>query len=543
MKTNLTEEQKDFALFLPALSGFYATYVGKQQSGEYVEKSRIPSNFQNGVESLNYLNEKEGAFSYKWSLYSAGHADLDIQRDSPKEDMIRKRDRANTWVLGDSGGFQIGKGVWEGDWKDPNCPKAQKKRDGVLRWMDAYMDYGMILDIPAWVARSPAGAKATGINNYEDAVTATRINNDYWMKHRTGACKFLNVLQGENHADADDWYQRMKDYCDPAQYPDNHFNGWAMGGQNMCDIHLVLKRLVTLRFDGLLERGIHDVMHFLGTSKLEWAVLLTDIQRAVRRHHNENFTITFDCASPFLATANGQIYIQTEIEDRSKWTYRMVPSVDELKYAKDTRKFKDAVLQDKIFKNFEDSPITDGLSINNICVYAEGDTNKIGGIKVKKGNPELDKNGAPVKDEDGNTIIRKRDSTSWDSFAYAIQMGHNVWSHINAVQRANRKYDEGITPKMLVQEQFDRVYFRDVVNEIFACDDREKALALVDEHSRFWMAIPGTRGATGKKTINAHTMYNNLFDTVEKDSTIVEDGEFTEEQEHKLEDLENEADV
>ena len=114
---------------------------------------------------------------------------------------------------------------------------------------------------------------------------------------RTGACKFLNVLQGENHADADDWYNQMKDYCDPKKYTD-HFNGWAMGGQNMCDIRPVLKRLVVLRFDGLLEKGIHDVMHFLGTSKLEWAVLLTDIQRAVRKYHNENFTITFDCASP-----------------------------------------------------------------------------------------------------------------------------------------------------------------------------------------------------------------------------------------------------
>jgi hypothetical protein len=221
----------------------------------------------------------------------------------------------------------------------------------------------------------------------------------------------------------------------------------------------------------------------------------------------------------------------------------MVPSVDELKYATDTRKFKDAVLQDKIFKNFEASPLTDGLPVNDVCIYAEGDINKIGTIKVKKGNPELDKNGAPVLDKDGNHVIRKRDSTSWDSFSYAIQMGHNVWSHINAVQRANRRYDEGITPKMLVQERFDRVYFRDVVNEIFACDDREQALKIVDDYSRFWMAIPGTRGATGKKTINAHTMYNTLFDTVEKDSTIVENGEFTEEQEHKLEELEDEADV
>ena len=49
----------------------------------------------------------------------------------------------------------------------------------------------------------------------------------------------------------------------------------------MCDIHLALKRLVALRFDGLLEKGLHDFMHFLGTSKLEWATLLTDVQRAV----------------------------------------------------------------------------------------------------------------------------------------------------------------------------------------------------------------------------------------------------------------------
>ena len=183
MNKDLTSAQKDYATFLPALSGFYATYIGKQRhpdpvKGHYVDPARVPSNFPNGVESLNYLNKQEGMFQYKWTLYSAGHADLDTNKFVPKEDMVRNRDRANTWLLGDSGGFQIGKGVWEGDWKDPNCPKAQKKRDGVLRWMDAYMDYGMILDIPAWVSRSPEGAKATGISTYAEAVAATRINND-----------------------------------------------------------------------------------------------------------------------------------------------------------------------------------------------------------------------------------------------------------------------------------------------------------------------------------------------------------------------------
>jgi len=539
MNKDLTASQNDYAHFLPALSGFYATYVGKQRyldpvNGPYVPANRIPNNFQNGIESLNYLNSKEGAFTYKWTLYSAGHADLDTTKIVPKEDMVRNRDRDNTWLLGDSGGFQIGKGVWEGDWKDPNCPKAQKKRDGVLRWMDAYMDYGMILDIPAWVARSPAGAKATGISTYQEAVAATRINNDYWMKHRTGACKFLNVLQGENHADADDWYEQMKDYCDPTKY-DRPFEGWSMGGQNMCDVHLALKRIVTLHYDGLLKQGLHDVMHFLGTSKLEWATLLTDVQRAVRKYYNPNFMITFDCASPFLATANGQIYIQNETPDRGKWTYRMVPSIDELKYATDTRGFRDAVLQDGIFKNFEDSPLTDGLLVNDICTYAAGDTNKIGGIKVAKGGVELDKEGNPVLDAKGNPVIRKRDSTSWDSFSYAIQMGHNVWSHINAVQEANRQYDAGVIPKMLVQEQFDRILFRDVVEEIFSKTTKEESLATIEKYSKFWMAIPGTRGAIGKKTVNSSTFFDALFDVETPEET--DDSELDE---TKLEELEDE---
>ena len=540
MNKDLTTAQQDYAHFLPALSGFYATYVGKQRypdpvDGPYVPDNRIPSNFQNNVESLNYLNVKEGAFTYKWTLYSAGHAELDTTKFSPKEDMIRNRDRENTWALGDSGGFQIGKGVWEGDWKDPNCPKAQKKRDGVLRWMDAYMDYGMILDIPAWVARSPAGAKATGISTYQEAVVATRINNDYWMKHRTGACKFLNVLQGENHADADDWYEQMKDYCDPVKHPDNHFNGWSMGGQNMCDVHLLLKRIVTMHYDGLLQSGIHDVMHFLGTSKLEWACLLTDVQRAIRKYYNPTMMLTFDCASPFLATANGQVYTSVETPDRGKWTYRMVPSVDELKYATDTRTFKDATLQDGIFKTFEDSPLSDGLLVNDICTYKKGDRNKIGTPKVSAGEVELDKNDDPVLDENKQPIVRKKDSTSWDSFSYAIQMGHNVWTHINAVQEANRQYDAGVIPKMLVDEKFDRILFRDVMEEIFSKTTKEESLETIEKYTKFWMAIPGTRGAIGKKTVNASTHFNALFDFEE--TVVVDDEELDE---TKLENLEDE---
>lgn len=536
MNKNLTATQNDYAYFLPATSGFYATFIGKQRYGNYVDPARIPTSFKNGVESLNYLEPDKGAFYYDHCLYSAGHANLDLNKQDESEDMFRNRNRSTSWVLGDSGGFQIGKGVWPADWKDPNCPKAQKKREQVLTWMDTLMDYGMVLDIPAWVARSPAGRAATGINSYSEAVQGTYINNDWFINNRNGNCKFLNVLQGENHADAEDWYQRMKKYCDVKQYGDRAFNGWSMGGQNMCDIHLVLKRLVALRFDGLLEKGQHDWMHFLGTSKLEWATLLTDIQRAVRKYHNENFTISFDCASPFLATANGQIYIQTETEDRTKWVYRMVPSADDKKYALDTRLFKDAVIQDKIFANFQSSPIIDQVMMKEICIYGSG-TPKPGVT-----NPDPYNANDWLVMPDVNKLGKVSNRTSWDSFSYAIQMGHNVWSHINAVQEANRQYDNGKIPAMLIQEKFDRLYFKDIVEAIFATSDRATADAVVEEYSRFWMSIIGTRGATGKKTVNASTMFANLFDEVEANVVQSEHSdEFTNEEESKLNQLESQV--
>ena len=491
---DLTAKQNDYAIFLPALSSFYATFIGKQRvANDYVEPTRMPTKLPE-MENFNWFNTTKGVFTYKWSLYSAGHANLDVNVDSPKEDMVRKRE-PGAWVLGDSGGFQIGKGVWEGDWKNPACPKAKKKREQVLAWMDAYMDYGMILDIPAWVCRSPEGRKATNINSYEEAVKGTYINNDYFINNRTGACKFLNVLQGENHQEAEDWYQRMKKYCDPAQYPTNHFNGWSMGGQNMCDIHLILHRLVTIIDDGLLEEGVQDWMHFLGTSKLEWATLLTDIQRSIRKHHNPKFTISFDCASPFLATANGQIYTDVETPDRGKWTYRMQPTADNKKYSTDTRQFSQGVLADGYHTSFKDSPISRNLEMKDICIYAPGDLNKNG----------------------------KEGKTSWDSFSYAIMMGHNVWQHLNAVQEANRQYDAGHYPKMLIQETFDTVSFRDVCEAIFSADTKEESMAIIGHYSKFWMSIIGTRGATGKKTVNAGTMFNNLFDVSDQNEEVVEE--------------------
>jgi hypothetical protein len=516
---NLTSKQKDYAVFLPAISGFYATFVGKQRdsvNGPYVEPARMPAGLQD-MEMLNWLNAQKGLFPYKWSLYSGGHANLDLNKQDWSEDMVRNRD-PNTIMLGDSGGFQIAKGLWEGDWKaNSGCPKAQKKRELILTWLDNVATYGMGLDIPTWVIHDKKASAACQITTLQEAVEATKFNNLYFMKHRkgvaNGGAKFLNVLQGDNHTSAEEWYQTMKEYCDPAKYPDTHFNGWGMGGQNMCDIHLVLKRLVALRHDNLLQEGKHDWMHFLGTSKLEWAVLLTDVQRAVRKYVNPSFTISFDCASPFLATANGQVYHHIDLPHEGKWCYRMSPIVDDKKYAADTRPYGQAAIADGLIDHFDESPISSQLQMKDICYYKPGDLNKIG----------------------------KEGKTSWDSFSYALLMGHNVWTHLESVQRANREYDNGHWPKMMRNNNGDHMFFKDIVDAIFATSDRAESEAIIEHYNRYWMDIIGTRGFKGKKAVSARPQFNSLFETVDEeaeDSVQLEHGEeFSQDEILKLEQL------
>jgi hypothetical protein len=501
--------QSQFAVFLPAISGFYATFIGKQRNELYVDPARFPQGLTD-MEQMNWLNSRKGLFPYRWSLYSGGHANLDLTKQDWSEDMVRRRE-PGSFMLGDSGGFQIAKGLWEGDWKaNSGCAKAQKKRSQVLTWLDTVADYGMILDIPTWVIHDKNASDKCGIKTLEQAVDATKFNNEYFMKHRrgknNGGAKFLNVLQGDNHTSAEEWYQIMKDYCDPAKYPDTHFDGWSMGGQNMCDVHLVLKRLVALRYDNLLQEGVHDWMHFLGTSKLEWAVLLTVIQRAVRKYINPAFTISFDCASPFLATANGQVYFENVFEHDSKWSYRMAPSADDKKYSTDTRKWSTGVVADGIYPRWEDSPLSNLLKMKDICIYKPGDVNKNG----------------------------KEGKTSWDSFSYALLMGHNVWMHLTAVQEANRRFDAGEHPAMMRRSGGDYAKFEDIVEAIFAAPDRETSEAIIEKYDTYWMEIVGTRGFKGKKTKNARTQFNALFEFEEPD-TDPDDLDLT-----KLDTLENE---
>ena len=474
---NLTPLQKDYAVYLPAISSFYSTYVAKQRLEEFVPTDRIPKGFDRGVEGMNFLNPEQGYFYYKYALYSAGHAQLDLNKSLTQESMIQQRDRGNTMILGDSGGYQIGKGVLKFDWLDFEGASANKTRQSILEWLELTADWSMTLDVPTWACDHIHSPK-TGLKTFEDCLDKTRFNNEYFLKNRLGQTKWLNVLQGSDWETAEKWYNGVKEFSDPAIWEDKACEGWAFGGANMCKMDITLKRLMTMREEGMLTGK--NWIHFLGTAQLDWSCYLTLIQRQIRKHINEELTISFDCASPFIATAHGLVYTNAQ-HNPKRWSVIMDKAPD-----------NKALAESDIPFPFE-SEFGRRMTMGDICYYAPGDLNKIG----------------------------KEGKTSWDSYSYALMMGHNVYCHIVAVQRAQQLMDIETTKHKLnwrlsgiegkkEKEYSDWVprrilYFANFVEELFNTKTKAEAFQMIEDGLSFLRSLEGARlqGGPAQNTFGA----------------------------------------
>ena len=433
---DLGKTQRDYAVYLPAVSSFYVKQLDKI-CNKVPESSRVPEGFEHGNEGLDFFRKENTYFHYPYGLYSAGHAHLDIDKSHDAEPMIQDRDRNTVKVvLGDSGGFQIATGVLKLDWtnaKDPNDPARTQLCEKILRWLEHTSDWAMTLDIPAFAAVEPLSSK-TGLTEFQDTLDISLLNLDYFVRNRVpGKTKFLNVLSGTDESTSKQWYEAVKHFSNPTFVAEGYgdagraLEGYAFAGINMKDLSCVLNRLLDLRQDGLLEGK--DWIHFLGTGKLQWACFLTAIQRQLRLYDNPNITLSFDAASPFVNTAYGQTYAHNFFEP-GKFGYFMDRAFDQ----------QDLVGSD-LPAPFGHSPVMSRLTMGDLCVLGPGSQDKNGNYKFAEGQPLVDKEGKPKLDADGNQLFAERDSTTWDTQTYLYYMGHSVFNHIDAVQEANRLAD------------------------------------------------------------------------------------------------------
>ena len=207
-KVNLTERNKDYSVFLPSISSFYDRTISRyrEQGDSFFPPERIPSHFEDGLDGCDFLRQ-DAYYTYKWGLYSAGHAQLDLSKADAHDNMVQGRDRPNTFILGDSGGFQIIKGVIQCDWA--NFKSDDSLRHTILNWLEHTADYSMILDIPTMAASEPYKQK-TGIKDFRQCLDYTLHNCNWFVKNRKGQTKYLNVLQGRDKAEADTWIDTVK---------------------------------------------------------------------------------------------------------------------------------------------------------------------------------------------------------------------------------------------------------------------------------------------------------------------------------------------
>lgn len=395
-----------WAKYLPAISGFYTTHLGKAATDpNFVPPDRVPEKFELGIDGLDFLKGTDEAyFSYKYGLYSAGHAERNLDKCDAREPMIHNRPK-DTILVGDSGGFQIATGVIKLDWANVKGPAGDKLREEILRYLEHTSDWSMTLDVPAFAAVGKLAEK-TGLKTFDDTLDITLHNLDYFMKNRVpGATKFLNVLSGSSRENSKLWFDAVIPYSIPAAVeameidPVRTFEGYAFAGINMRDMTCVLERLLDLiELDALKDK---DWIHFLGIGRLDWACYLTTVERSLKEHYNPNINISFDAASPFVAAGGYALSYDYNHFTPQKLTYSMSRGLD-----------NKALKGSKLAMPFQ-GPIMERLTVGDICVMGPNDLNKHG----------------------------KTGKTSWDTTSYALVMAHNVYNHIQAVQEANRLAD------------------------------------------------------------------------------------------------------
>ncbi len=267
----------DYALYLPAPNQNYAHFAVKTATMDL--SARLPCGIK--PRDFDFLSAGSKLFSWPNALYSAAFAVGDNQTD-----MIDKRDRSASFVLGDSGGFSLINGAVKSS--------QVSFRKEVLHWQERCCDVGIILDVPTRSLDVPQ----SGISSFDECLSRTKDNLKFAKDQRTNTnLRLLSVYQGRSHQEAKFW-------CD--EIADLPLEGLAIAGHTRLDMWFWAQSFVAMLDAGKFDHVTH--IHFLGTSQPTFAVLATALQRALRKYVKADLTISFDSSLGFaIAQRNGQI--------------------------------------------------------------------------------------------------------------------------------------------------------------------------------------------------------------------------------------------
>ncbi|NUB24329.1 hypothetical protein [Azospirillum brasilense] len=415
--------QNAYAVFLPAVQPFYVETASGQKTSH--RNAGLPAALSNGYASLNFLNPESGLFYYKWALYSAGMAQLDLEKAKARQGMIIDRDKEVSFLFADSGGYQVASKTINVDVK--NEAKLDEFRAKSLAWMNECASVIMPLDFPQ-SKRRLSGERLS----FDEALDKTEASLKFIAREHTRRPNDIiaNVVQGATMAEQEIWLQRLKGYSTDA---------WALPWRLHDSVQSMLQLLVSMDGMGLFKTCRY--LHFFGVSRLHFAGALTLIMRAMRQKYPE-LVITYDSAAPLtIAATCGQAYTTWHVE---KFKGKRAPERrDEGEKDIGTFTFSHTpVSADIAFRGSDDrfpaltSPLGLQLTVGDLCIREQPTDN----------------------------------GSAWDELSTSLVAAHNVYVHILALTQLNALMDQELKngPKMALSHVF--ADFKNIVDRVFSPD-------------------------------------------------------------------------
>ena len=297
---DLTARARKYSLYIPSVqigSAEKVCMTADEWQDTLLPCGLVPADF-------NFLDPANKYFSYLYALASAENF-----KDGTNN-AITSCDPA-AFILGDSGGFQIGKGTFgeARKWKGFSERKvsAAWRQSTILgdntEWCEIYCNYAMTTDLPLWVRR--ARNKGTPFHRCSVAtlLELTVENLEYLQRVLDRRCKYLNVLQGDKPSEEEEWFRRVSPF---------KFDGWSLAGGVGVNggPFRVLNRLLIMRHRKLLDPGF-DLLHLLMLSQYSWAPIMTAVQMGVRKFvKNKKFTVSYDSSTPYRMGGQYEKYFE-----------------------------------------------------------------------------------------------------------------------------------------------------------------------------------------------------------------------------------------
>ena len=260
-------------IYIPSLSaGAYATALKNN--------TIFFKDTPNAISSRYYSDDFPEEFRYKYFLVTAGYHYKNLN-------YVESHDLSNSFVFGDSGGYQICMG---------RVKFTQKLLEDTFRFLENNSTVAANLDIPT---------KGKLNLSFEKCLELSFPNFKYFADNQSGKTKYLNVLHGLNPEQIETWYNQVKGMP---------FHGWACGS-----VYRKVNWMFTLAF--LLKNGEfhnqNEYLHIFGLSGVLDLLICAQIQKSLNAIGSK-VIITTDSSSPSLNALYGA-YVQGVDYKNTSW--------------------------------------------------------------------------------------------------------------------------------------------------------------------------------------------------------------------------------